>query len=169
MPRRRRSHTARKKGNKIWTADVLVELDPLATFLEVVLVAGSDFAPFESVVLKGIYGWLHVAPFTSSLLDDTVMWYIAKFDEDIGATSAANDPFAAATYVDEDILFTGGATTTHGTGAAVIGGAGHHQEIAITGSKRRIQEGEKLSLIFANQDGTGEQLFSGVLRCILES
>ncbi len=165
--RRGTSRSVRKKGSKIWTSVIAVELDPLATFLDLTLVAGADFAPFETVTLMGIYGWLDIRPASVAVQDDSVFWYIAKFDSDIGTTSAANDPFAAATYVDEDIMWTGGATCTNGTTANLVGGAGVHQEIKITGSKRKIREGENIRLIFANLGGTGEQLFSGVLRTIL--
>jgi len=157
---------SRKKGNLIWTALLMNELDPLATVTSQTLVQGSDFTSFKSATLLAIRGWIDIRPFTTSILDDTVFLYIMKTDEDIGGTSSTQDPTAVGTYVDEDILWTGGVTTTHDANGVLIGGGGTHMLIDVK-AKRKVLEGELIRLVFANNDGTGEQMVSGVLRCLL--
>jgi len=166
MPRRR-GHTkaTRKSGGMIWTANVFNELDPLATNTGVALVAAADIAPFKGLVMQTIRGWIHVAPITGSVLDDTLWMFIGKVDEDTGLTSSTLLPDVADTYVDEDIVWTGGAVTTHGVGT-VVGGAGHWFDVHVK-VKRKIRDGQELRLNFANNQGTGEQLLSGVLRTLL--
>jgi len=170
MSRNRRvNHSARgsrKKGNLIWTAILMNEVDPLATVTRQLMASKTDFAPFKEATLLTIRGWLHVAPFTGSILDDTVFMYICVVDEDIGGTATTLDPTAVATYVDEDILWTGGATTTHDGNGVLIGGGGHMFDINVK-TKRKIREGMNLQLVMANNDGTGEQMVSGVLRSLL--
>ena len=168
MPRRQsRARRVSKDKAKVWTANVFSELDPLATVTSVNLVEAADITPFSKLHLQTVRGWFHVAPFTTSILDDTLFAMLCVVDEDIGATSATMLPTLADTYVDEDILFTWGAVTTHGVGT-VIGGGGHWFDVNVK-TKRIIRDGQSLRFVFANLDGTGEQILSGVMRTLLHT
>ncbi len=167
MTRKRQSRATGRKVGKIWTANVFSELDALATVISVNLVEEQDIAPFAHLMMQTVRGWIHVAPLTGSVLDDTIFMAIVVVDEDVASTSASMLPTAADFYVDEDILWTGGAVTTHGVGT-VVGGGGHWFDINLK-TKRRIRDGQDLRFVFANLDGTGEQIVSGVLRTLLHS
>ncbi len=171
MPRANRQSRARRVSKdkaKVWTANVLSELDPLATVTSVNLVDASDITPFAALKLQTIKGWLHVAPLTGSVLDDTFFEAIVMVDEDVASTSASMLPTLADFYVDENILYTFGAVTTHGVGT-VIGGAGRWFDIDVSGSKRVVRDGQNIRFIFANLDGTGEQIVSAVFRTLLHT
>jgi len=160
------SRAVRRKGNKIWTANLFAELDPLSTVLSADMVVKGDFAPFKQITMRTVRGWLHLMPFTGSTLDDTVFMMICVVDEDIASTSPTLDPTVVSTYIDEDILWTGGATTVHDSNGVLIGSGGHFFDINVK-TDRIIQEGQKLRFVYSNLDGTGEQMLSGVLRTLL--
>ena len=164
--RRTSARATRKKGGRIWTANVFNELDPLSTALSQILVQGGDFAPFEEVTMRTIRGWIHIAPLTTSILDDTCFCAIMVVDEDIGSGDTQLKPSVVANLVDEDILWTGGAVTTHDGNGILIGGAGAHIDIHVK-TMRKIKEGQKVVFAFNNNDGTGEQALSGMLRTFL--
>ena len=168
MSRRTRTsgRSSRKKGGRIWTANVFNELDPLSTATSQIMVQGGDFAPFEEVTLRTIRGWVHFAPLTTSILDDTVFAAIMVVDEDIGSGDTQLKPSVVANLVDEDILWTGGAFTSHDGNGVLIGGGGAHVEVHVK-TMRKIKEGQKVIFAMNNNDGTGEQAVSGMLRTFL--
>ena len=163
-----RARRVSKDKAKVWTANVFSELDPLATVTSVNLVEAADITPFAKLHLQTVRGWLHVQPFTTSILDDTFFAYLCVVDEDIGATSAAMLPTLADTYVDEDILYTWGCITTHDANGVLIGGGGMWFDINVK-MGRIIRDGMTLRFVFANLDGTGEQIVSGVFRTLLHT
>ncbi len=161
---RRRGTTrhSRKKGTSIWTANVLNELDLLTTTTGVTLLQASDFAPLQTITLRGIYGWLHIKPLTGGIIDDTTFMMITKIDADVSTTGTTSlDPGTVANLTDEDVFWTGGAITNNIS--TTIGNGGTYIPLHLT-NMRKVPEGQKVVLTFTNGGGTGEVLVSGMLR-----
>ena len=160
---RRHQRKSRTSGSgeslSVWTADLMNEFDPLTTTTGIELLAKADFAPARVITMRGIYGWLHVTPSAASTVDDTIFMAIFKIDEDEAITGNVSlDPGVVANLLDEDVLWTGGCTTS-----GLFGTGGHFFDIKIT-NMRKVPEGQKLVLTFTNNVGTNTSLISGSLR-----
>ncbi len=162
MPRRRNRGTSRfrkQRGNKIWTASKLDQVDTLSTPLGVELVGDGDLGAHEQATIQGVYGWLDAVPQSTLSVDDSVMCLIVLQDEDIGITSTAHDPDDVASYVDNDILWCGGASFASVATETV--------RIPFHILRRKMTRQQHLLFIHTNNGGSGNIAISGVLRTIL--
>ena len=155
------SRRSKTRGNKQWQALLMNEIDLLASVVSLVLVDGELFKPFNSGKVTGVRGWLTIAPANTGAALDTFAALLTKQDDDIGATSAAFDPFVAATYVDEDIYMTWGSTIN------AAGVEGEQLGVQINTS-RNLTVNEVLRFVFSNNLGTGSIAMSGVMRASID-
>ncbi len=145
--------------NYLWT--VVLFDDAMSTTTEKVpLVADSDWvgaAGQPSATVIAIRGYMAFRSLSTSASGDK--WYIGKLDKDVAAPA---NPEVADTYVDEDIMYTGGCAKSTGTAAAV---QLYHEMIDIK-AKRRIKGG--MELILAHRATVSSQIqVTGVLRTLL--
>ena len=129
---------SRGPKNNIWSVvtqqDTALAAD---TNDELNIVDGADWtgsAGAESATLLRIRGYLGVAP--DAATDGAFQWYIARFDND----AASPSPTLPATYVDEDILATGGYQFEASAGNAKM------WEIDVK-AMRRIGVGDEVRLV----------------------
>jgi len=166
MARRRRkrgsSASSRRAGSSIWTANVINELDLLTTVTGITLLQSSQFAPFSEVTMRGIYGWLHLKPLTSGIIDDTAFLMMTKIDEDIAISGQGTlDPGDVTNLTEEDVFWTGGGIVNNIS--TTIGNGGVYMPIHLT-NMRKVTQGQKIVLTFTNGGGAGNIMLSGMLR-----
>ncbi len=103
---------SRMRANYLWTAVRTAGANLTASAVEVPIVANTDWERsalgLEKATLVSVKGFIVI----NSLLLTTATWdaYIAVYDED----EVAQDPDTVATYVHEQILWTGGGSQVLG-------------------------------------------------------
>ncbi len=162
MPRRRHSRAVSRRKDNIWTTVSLPGTIIAATIqLDANIVEPSDWerqsSGKEGATLMGIRGYLSVTnrTATGALGSGNVLAYIAKFDKDVASPS----PAVAATYAEEDILWTGGTRVPFSEAASQW--PGWDVEFNVK-SMRRITNGEDIRLIVLNQLAVAIQIASVV-------
>ena len=112
MARARGARRVRKSGSMIWTAVMRGPNSALAAATQVAtdIVIASDYQGAgtgqEEATLLSVRGYISVV--TDAATDGAFQWLIATVDEDTVDTAAEMAPGTVNTYVDEDILMTGG-------------------------------------------------------------
>ncbi len=164
---RRNFTRAAKRGpkNNVWTVVLLQETALAASGQQQSnIVQQSDWSVNggERATILTIRGYISVSAqnATTPLLEGGVLWYIGLNDNDI-VTPAA--PETAATYVNEQILTTGGHIFPE-----VAGGFTRESmdwEINVK-TKRTIQSGTNVVMVMANRT-SDEIKTTAVLRCLL--
>jgi len=163
MARFKRATGSRRSGsgnkNYIWTSirigsnlDTTVANFPLVNDADWVGAAGQP-----SATIIAIRGWLDIIGV--GVVSSNSFMYIGTVDEDV--TTFA-DPNAAATYVGEDIMWTGGA----GKGVAAIEGQAIKSFDINIKVKRKIKAGKQLILSTVNNVDNDVRLL-GIIRCLL--
>ncbi len=155
----RRGRASRTKNNYVWSV-VSVNRAILTTVTSENLVQDSDWNPSggqKRATIIAVRGYLMMRA-VGVLVSDCHM-YLGIMDEDV-ATSP--DPALAATYVDEDIMWTGGFCKSPGAQDAR---QLFHMDINIK-AKRKIRSGQELRL---NSIGTNasELRLIGILRTLM--
>jgi len=169
MARRRFGHRgARTLKNNVWTSVVGNEI--LVSSLgasELDIVTEADWAggsPGQRATLLTIRGWLSICGQvdTATKVTGSVFWYIGLMDQDIAVGKGAQ---TADTYVDEDILTTGGhqfeAIPGTGTGSRNT----FDVEINVK-TKRTFNANTDVRFVLANRTGDGIE-YTAVLRALL--
>jgi len=140
---RRATRAFKGKGGKNYLWTVVLFDDLMSTTPEKVpLVADSDWvgaAGQPSATVVAIRGYI-MSSAASSTSETIGRWYIGKLDKDIALPA---NPATADTYVDEDIMYTGG--VNKGLGAVESRMLSH--EIIDIGAKRRIKGGMEIVLV----------------------
>jgi len=157
MTKRRRA--SKRTGNRIWTAVTLgtVVLSSVHDGVSIVNEADWSSAPNEKATLLAIRGWIHLTSIAGANARATLL--MGKFDADELASAASTDPDNVATYVNEDILWTGGMTSS--------GGGIDHVNMQINvKAKRKMRATEDINLIYACSP-TDNFIMGGVLRALL--
>ncbi len=159
--RAKRGFTSRGGKNYLWTVVIFSEVMGTASTAKVPLVADSDWvgaAGQPSATVVAIRGYIATHAISSSTAS-VGRWYIGKLDKDIAVPES---PALADTYVNEDIMYTGGV-------AKALGSVESRQlshEIIDIGAKRRIKGGTEI--IMAHRASvTNEITISGLLRTLL--
>ncbi len=158
--RRRNSRGARTKKNWTWAAALIGNNTPIAAaaFDQTTLFEGADFqggsTGQQSATVTRIIGWMSWV--INSAADTTVFAVILKLDENDLATGDF-DPTSIVTYVDEDVLWTGGFQWE----ASSIDGQLVRIDIP---TKRKIERGKQIRLIVKATGGP--ILISGVIRTL---
>ena len=109
-----------------------------------------------------IRGWLSCTAQTGTG-GDTITMFIAVVDEDESPTGASLDPALAGSYIDEDILWTGGWTKQEATNSGSR--ASHWQEINIK-ARRKLHTGQAIRWQMTTTND--EIQVSGVMRALLK-
>ena len=161
--RARFARSSRAKGKYIWSSILLENFNVPVTPAGADIVIGTDFAAHsgrEGVTLMAIRGWLAYTA-QAGTSNDTLMEFIGVFDED--EATATIDPALAGTYVDEDILWTGGWFKQ--TATDIGSRQGGFEQINVK-ARRKIHTGQEVRLIMTT---TNDQIqISGVLRGLLK-
>ena len=156
----RRSRGASAKGKSlVWTSVATANEDVSDATQELDIVQSADWnvaAGRKSATLLSIRGYITMRRALANRSD--VLMYIAKYDED--ETSAS--PLLASTYVDEDILWTGGYSNPPG------GNIPYTMEINIK-AKRRISSGDDIRLVFIEDGVTNTMFLTCVLRALINT
>ena len=156
--RARRSSGTGKK-NYVWTAIRLgSSLGTTPTKFE--LINDADWvsgAGQPSATIIAVRGWFSIVG--TGVVDSNSMQFIGIQDDDIATQP---DPNTVATYVTEDIMWTGGT----GKGVAAIEGQPiAHTELNIK-VKRKIKAGTRLVLV-AQCNVVDDMRIIGIVRCLL--
>ncbi len=167
MPRRRAFRASGSRGpkNNVW-AVVLADEVPVASLASVSfnIVQDSDWqggTGQERGTILRIRGWLSVNNKTTTGVRPDGAWfaYVTVQDEDAAVAS----PIDPQSYIDEDILWTGGGQFT----ATDTNATGHVTEINIDiKTMRKIRVGQQCRLAVFNASG-GTMNVSHVLRALL--
>ncbi len=159
----KRSHRASRqtsgKKNMVWTS-IRIGSSLSTTILNFQLINDADWvgaAGQPSATIIGIRGWLSVVG--TGVVDSNTFMYIGTVDEDV--TSFAS-PNAASTYVQEDIMWTGGT----GKGVAAIEGQPIKQFDINVKTKRKIKAGTNL-VLSAECNIDDDVRLIGIIRCLL--
>jgi len=166
MSRRRAGRRSVSRGpkNNIWSVVLLESAAIGAGITEGDIVNASDMqAPltgFQRYTLLRIRGWLAVSKAIGATADaGFMMIYVTDAD------SATDDPSVAATYTDEDILWTGG----YEFSPFVVGALEPSQNVRIdidVKSMRKIDTSRDVRFAFT-QNLNGSTTVSGVLRALV--
>ncbi len=159
------SRGAKQRGLNTWTTVLAVDTEiTTGASTSCSIVQDSDWVPAggtSKATLKRIRGWLSciTKDVTGSFAQSIVMCYIGLFDED----DTPPPPQSVSTYVDEDILWTGGgvlAFTDTGT-------VGRSVDFDLDSkAQRRMRNGQTLSLVVQNVSAASLQV-SLVARALL--
>ncbi len=162
MTRRNITRASRKKKNFTWAAALVGNNTALAAaaFDQTTLFEGADFQGGDtgqaSATITRIIGWLSFV--VNSAADTTLFAVILKLDENDLATGDF-DPTSIVTYVDEDVLWSGGVQWEASSTES------HTMRIDIK-TKRVIARGKQIRLILKATGGP--ILLSGVLRTLAQ-
>ncbi len=111
MGRNRIKRGFHRKGEYIWTAVLMDEVNIASTPQGLPVVLSADFsltgAQSSGVTLMAIRGWLSMM-MTNSTANQTAYLAICKKDEDESTTGVSMDPGIIDFYVNEDVLYTTG-------------------------------------------------------------
>jgi len=109
MTRRRRAVASRGPKNNIWSVILIENLVISTTTIEADIITAQDIQAtttgFQRYTLLRIRGWVSMAKAVTSTTHVSMFMCIYVTDADAGVI----DPTSANAYVDEDILWTGGA------------------------------------------------------------
>ena len=154
-----------KDNNYVWATvlaeGVTVPVDTAALILPIVIDADwTAVAGQKTATIMAVRGWMSFVGIAVGF--ESSKWYCGTQDEDV-VTGAAINPGAVGTYVDEDIMYTGGWDKP-----AVVTDTGlfYHEEINIK-VKRKIKTATELRMILGAGSG-GRIAVSVVLRALLK-
>lgn len=137
MARRRRGRGAKRKGNHVWTIAIINRPVIGLTTLSDDIVEDADWAEISqgrTATVLSIVGYLNFVPIITG--SARIDGYFGVIDKD--ATSGV--PGLAATYLDEDIMFSFGFDSVN---EAVAGfDTNFHMDVNVTGSSRKIRTGQ---------------------------
>jgi len=159
MTRARRRSAGTGKKNYVWTAiRIGSALGTTPTKFELIndadWVSGAGQPTATIIAIRGWLSWQGVG-----VSDANSMAFIGTQDDDIATQP---DPDLVATYVNEDIMWTGG--TTKGV-AAIESLPGFSTDINIK-VKRKIKAGTRLVLV-AQSNVASQFRLLGIIRCLL--
>ena len=156
----------RKAKNYVWTA-VRVELDlnTSSPILGADIVTAAEWrsAGYETATLLAIRGWLSATPLDGTATEHTSMALITKKSNE--TAFSATDPNVVATYVDEDILWTGGYTAPNQSEAI-----SRYFDVNVK-TKRRITVNDEIRIVFSETTTISPQAtrWVGVLRALVNT
>ncbi len=106
-----RHRFARQKGSRIWTSVMFSANQALADGVaqQAIIATQGDWSSATGdvgVTLLTIRGYISVV--TNAAADMSCQWWIGTVDADVVGANSQLNPAAVATYVDEDVLLTGG-------------------------------------------------------------
>ena len=143
---------SRGPKNNIWTTIVDNEqVVGTGSTIEFPVVADSDWqrgAAAERATILRVRGWININKYIAAGVvggDGAVFMYLALMDDDAVAP-AAN---VASTYVEEDIMWTAGATF-HANGAGGVDAPAVVQFVIDVKAMRKMRSGQTLSLVVTN-------------------
>ncbi len=166
---RRPSRSTSRRGpkNNLWTT-VLFNQTPIGAGAQntSLIVTADDWIRAaggnERCTLLRIRGMLSFAPeANTAVVASAMMSYVMVEDADV---AVAASPFVAATYANEDILWTASAALP----ALAVDEPGPQSNWVIDiKAMRRIQKDQEIKIVTANTAGSRTQEVSGVLRALL--
>ena len=158
-----RKFTDRGGNNYIWTVGLIDEALVVASpFNQLNIVTDADWSVVggqRTCTVMSVRGWLTFR--SVGVLDAFAAWYITTQDAD--EIAVGMDPLNPTTYVEEDILYTGGFAKPSGTGT----GSAQMTEQVNVKSKRKLKSGRELRLV-AGADAVDEIHITGIFRCLLK-
>ena len=165
MARRRTGKVfTRGPRNYIWTAArIEIDVNTGATPLRATLVQSTDWTQavgFRRATLLGIRGWLSWRALTASASGDARAIIMKDATE---AAVTAQDPNVITTYVDEDILWTGGYSGPPGSTSYGF------NEVINVKAKRKITVDDTIRFVVSESliASPNATRVAGVLRCLL--
>jgi len=173
MARRRQLTRAARRGpkNQVWTVSLRddFEITTGVTVIAFSIILDSDWertsASSERATILRTRGWISIRPASAAgvQLDGTVFMYLTVQDDDATSVSAG----LAATYADEDILWTGGVLFPPGSIVVQGGFVGSSKDILLdVKAMRKLRSGQTLELVVTN-NMAGSIFLSGVIRSLL--
>jgi len=147
------------KKNYVWTS-IRIGSSLGTTITQFQLINDADWvgaAGQPSATIVGVRGWFDIVG--SGVVDSNTFLYIGTQDEDISTFASPN---AAATYVNEDIMWTGGC----GKGVAAIEGQPLKSFVIDIKAKRKIKGGTNL-IMNAECNVDNDVRIIGIIRCLL--
>jgi len=166
MTTRRRgySKSVKKTLNGIWSTILLAEVDLTIANQVFDIVEDSDWDATggrRRATIRGIRGWLHFAHIIDAV--DTAYATIGVTDKD--TAGAESRPSLVASYVVEDIMWTGGCLFPTNVLASGAGRGNYHADVNVK-SMRHISTGQDCRVNFGSLVDNSITV-SGVLRAYL--
>ena len=168
MPKRRFTRGTRTVKNNVWTAVLAQELPMAAsTQLELNVAQPSDwaFGVGQRATLLTVRGYLSICGSNDDTVkvEGAVLWYIAPVDADIPTAQA---PQTVGTYVEEDILSTGGHIfENYNPAVSSPGRATRNWDINVK-TMRKLPPDMTVRFVLANRT-SGEVKVTAVMRALL--
>jgi len=157
---RRHGRGASQKGNNVWTI-VIINRTVGTSTLSDDIVEDADWslgAQSRTATVSSIRGYLNFIPIIPGTA--RIDGYFGVIDKD--ATSGA--PGLAATYLDEDIMYSFGFDSMN---EAVTGfDTSSHMEVNVSGSSRKIRTGQDCRIVLVS-DVAAAWKVTGVLRAYM--
>jgi len=157
---RRHGRGASKKGNNVWTIAIINRTVGTSTLSDDI-VEDADWslgAQSRTATISSIRGYLNFVPIITGTA--RIDGYFGVIDKD--ATSGA--PGLAATYLDEDIMYSFGYDSVN---EAVAGfDVNIHMDVKVTGSSRKIRTGQDCRVVLVS-DVAAAWKVTGVLRAYM--
>jgi len=163
MARNRSTRIVRKAKNLVWTAMLInIDVDTGATPLETNIVQATDWTGkvgFSRATVEAIRGYVFVSGLTNVATPRESRAVIVK--DSVEATAVAANPALLGTYVDEDVLWTGGVRS-----AGLL--VGHYIEISVK-TKRKITVDDNIKFIVSEEAAASPNgtTYWGILRALI--